>query len=360
VTTGTLRILAWPASSTANRYTEALYANMADVTVDDFTPGWGTLLRLPRRHYDVFHIHWLERAFWRDSKAAILRAVCVTLLAAAVIKLRGGVIIWTAHDPVPHHMQGNSFSGSSVFALLWKVYATLLTRMLDGVILLSNTHKPILIKDRPYLARRPFAITPHPHFKGVYPDTLSRGDARQRLDLPEDATVLLLLGTIRPYKNAEALIEAFRDMPGDKLRLVIAGKPDSDAYADTLRALSRNDSRMRFDFTFVADDALQIYLNAADAVVIPFKNATNSGSVALALSFAKPVAVPDMPVFREVQDIVGENWIRLMPNGLTPGALDSVITWLGEPRPSEPDLDALDWPQIAAQTVTFFRKVSGR
>lgn len=354
-----LNILAWPASSTANRYTEALYAHMRDVKVDDFTPGWGTLLRLPRRRYDVFHIHWLERAFWRDSKAAIIRAVCITVLAAAIIKLRGGVVVWTAHDPVPHNMQGNSF-GSGVLAFLWKVYAALLTRMLDGVILLSGTHKAIVIKDRPYLTRRPFAVTPHPHFKGIYPNALSRSDARQRLDLPGDATVLLLLGTIRPYKNAEALIEAFRDLPGEKLRLVIAGKPDSDAYADTLRALARNDNRIRFDFTFVANDELQLFLNAADAVVIPFRNATNSGSVALALSFAKPVAVPDMPVFREVRDIVGDTWIHLMPSGLTPGRLEDVIGWIDQPRPPEPDLDALDWLQIAAQTVAFFRQVSAR
>ncbi|MGE0775806.1 MAG: glycosyltransferase [Sphingomonadaceae bacterium] len=352
-----LKILAWPASSTANRYTEALYANMPGVSVEDFAPGWRALLRMSRKNYDVFHIHWLERAFWRDSKLAIIRAVCVALLAAAMIKLRGGVVVWTAHDPAPHHMQGNSFARPGFFSVLWKVYSNLLTRMLDGVILLSATHRDPLIKARPYLAKRPFTVTPHPHFKGVYANHVSSSEARHRLALPEESTVLLLIGTIRPYKNAEALIDAFRELPGENLRLVIAGQPDSDSYAETLKARVGDDSRILLAFSFIADDQLQLFLNAADAVVIPFKNATNSGSVALALSFARPVAVPDMPVFREVQDIVGTDWIRLMPDGLTRGALEDVVTWLREARPPEPNLDALDWQQIAGQTVKFFQDI---
>jgi glycosyltransferase involved in cell wall biosynthesis len=172
--------------------------------------------------------------------------------------------------------------------------------------------------------------------------------------------VLLLLGVIRPYKNAEALIEAFRDRPDDNLRLVVAGKPDTDDYANTLKILAHGDPRIVFHFAFVADNDLQIFLNAADAVVIPFKKATNSGSVALALSFARPVAVSDLPVFREVQDIVGESWMRLMPDGLSPGELTNIVGWVGQERSKEPDLDLLDWPSIAAQTASFFRSVLQR
>jgi glycosyltransferase involved in cell wall biosynthesis len=355
-----LSILAWPASSLMNRYTASLYENMQGVAVDDFKPGWRMLLHVLGKRYDVFHIHWLERAFWREGKLQIVRAVCVTLLAALIIKLRKGAIIWTAHDPIPHETKFNNFTHRGSFSLLWKAYTALLTKMLNGIVLLSATHRQIVISKWLHLEKVPFAVTPHPHFKGVYPNAISRDDARERLGLPADKMVLLLLGVIRPYKNAEALIEAFRDRPDDNLRLVVAGKPDTDDYANTLKILAHGDPRIVFHFAFVADNDLQIFLNAADAVVIPFKKATNSGSVALALSFARPVAVSDLPVFREVQDIVGESWMRLMPDGLSPGELTNIVGWVGQERSKEPDLDLLDWPSIAAQTASFFRSVLQR
>ena len=352
-----LSILAWPATTPANRYCHALYANMDGAQVEDFKPGWRMLWKVLRKRYDIFHIHWLERAFWRVGSLTIIRAVVVTLATAALVKIRGGAVVWTAHDPTPHQMGSNAFVRAGFSAWLWKTYSALLTRMLDGVILLTGIHRDLLIADRSYLRTRPMTVTPHPHFKGVYANAISREEARERLALPADATVLLLLGAIRPYKNAEGLIETFRDLPDPGLRLMIAGKPESEGYAAELRALAADDNRIDFHFGFVADDDLQAYLNASDAVVIPFRNATNSGSVALALSFARPVVVPDMPVFREVQEVVSNLWIRLMPNGLNPAELRAGVDWIGKERPAAPDLDKLDWPNIAAKTLAFFRAV---
>src|SRR3546814_5395506 len=57
------------------------------------------------------------------------------------------------------------------------------------------------------------------------------------LGIEEDSFLLLLPGSIRPYKNAEALIAAFARLAASDLRLLIAGKADTPAYAEKLRAL---------------------------------------------------------------------------------------------------------------------------
>src|SRR3546814_5148979 len=99
---------------------------------------------------------------------------------------------------------------------------------------------------------------------------------------------------------------------------------------------------------------------SADLVVIPFRKATNSGSVALALSFARPVAVPDIPVFREVRDIVGSDWLYLFPGELDAAGLERIIAWARTtPRAAEPDLGELDWERIAERTMDFFHAVRG-
>src|SRR3546814_2143484 len=85
--------------------------------------------------------------------------------------------------------------------------------------------------------RKASAVIPHPHFKGVYPADAGRGLARSRLGIEEDSFLLLLPGSIRPYKNAEALIAAFARLAASDLRLLIAGKADTPAYAEKLRAL---------------------------------------------------------------------------------------------------------------------------
>src|SRR3546814_19768714 len=79
------------------------------------------------------------------------------------------------------------------------------------------------------------------------------------LGIEEDSFLLLLPGSIRPYKNAEALISAFARLAASDLRLLIAGKADTPAYAEKLRALGGKDERIRFSFAFIPDDALQLY-----------------------------------------------------------------------------------------------------
>jgi glycosyltransferase involved in cell wall biosynthesis len=352
-----LKVLAWPAASTANRYPETLYAHLPGTDVDEFFPGWRSIGQVLRRRYDIFHIHWLERAFWRTGRIAVIRAVLVTLTAAMIVKLRSGKLVWTAHDPVPHQMQANAVLAGGPFGLLWRIYSNLLVRMVDGVILLSETHRAGLIGTRPALKTALFAVIPHPHFKGIYPDVISKDDARTQLNLGADHIVLLLLGSLRPYKNAEGLIEAFRKTSNSMLRLVVAGQPDSDSYAVNLTGLAQNDPRIALRLGFVANDELQLFLKASDCVVIPFRNATNSGSVALALSFARPVAVPDIPVFRELAAIVGDEWMQLFNGEISASELEHIVGWIGRSRATEPPLETLGWDHIGARTAEFFRLV---
>src|SRR3546814_17097186 len=153
-------------------------------------------------------------------------------------------------------------------------------------------------------------------------------------------------------------MSAVARLAASDLRLLIAGKSDTPAYAKKLRALGGEDERIRFSFDFIPDDALQLYLSAADLVVIPFRKATNSGSVALALSFARPVAVPAIPVFREVRDIVGSDWLYLFRGELDAHGLARIIAWARtNPRAAEPDLGEMDLERIAACKQEFFSAV---
>src|SRR3546814_9940300 len=49
---------------------------------------WSGLKAIFRREYDVFHIHWLERAFWGGGRFAVLKAVTATQIGRASCRER--------------------------------------------------------------------------------------------------------------------------------------------------------------------------------------------------------------------------------------------------------------------------------
>jgi len=358
-----LRILASPAFSNAksNRYQSELYGEIAkshDVAEMFISPR-GLLTALSRRA-DILHVHWLERAFWGRSQAKILPQVFWSVLTILVLKARGTRFVWTAHDPVPHDMAENRKLQSGFYGLLWRIYRRLLVGSLNGVILLTETHLPLLRREYPQLAKVPYVVTPHPHYRGVYPNSISPAEARGRLDLPADALVFAFVGKIRPYKNVDGLLRAFLEYQDPRARLLIAGEADTGAYGSALAQLASSDPRVKFVPSFVPDDQLQLYLNAANLVVFPFREVTNSGSVLLALSYDRPVAVVDAPVFRELQAKTGPEWIRFLGNPLSPADFSALVSW-SDGRRAAPHAPLTDfgWERIAAQTIGFYFSVLG-
>lgn len=358
-----MRILGWPAFSNANSnlYQTRLYQEIQqEHTVDEASMSFGGLARCFTKRVDILHIHWIERPFWARRRSRVVMRVVLTILTILAVKLKGGKIVWTAHDPIPHEMGDNVRLTSGFFGALWSFYRYILMKCIDGVLFLSASHIPIVGKAYPRLAHVPHVVTPHPHYRGVYPNAISRQDARGALALPGDSAVFVFVGKLRPYKNVEGLMTAFHRFDDQAARLLVAGEADTGSYAATLRGLAGKDDRIALVETFVPDERLQDYLNAADVAVLPFKDVTNSGSLLLVLSFDRPVAVPDVPVFREIRDVVGPEWVYLFTGELSGETLSAVVKWLRDtPRGTRAPTDALDWSSIAAKTVAFYREVLG-
>jgi len=53
-----------------------------------------------------------------------------------------------------------------------------------------------------------------------------------------------------------------------------------------------NDKRIKVFLDFIPDNDIQIYMNAADIIVLPYLDILNSGVAILAMSFGKPVIAP--------------------------------------------------------------------
>ena len=117
-----------------------------------------------------------------------------------------------------------------------------------------------LLEAYPMLASVPITVVSHGHYRGVYPNTVSREKARAELNLSLEIPVLAFVGQVRAYKGVPELLEVFAKLEGDA-RLLIAGKPVPSEDALHLETLAARDPRVHLELGFVIDGRLQLFLN---------------------------------------------------------------------------------------------------
>jgi len=326
-------------------YTDLLYTAIVDRGVDVET---ATVRRLVRERFDIVHIHWPE---WQLRATPYVRMVArsTTWLAALTIaRRRGARLIWTVHNVDPHETTPPRFS-----QLYWRV----LTRLIDGLLSPSPTSLERISDRHPRLRDVPSEVTPIGHLRGHYPDHGSRASARAELGLDTGDVVITCFGQIRPYKGVEDLIETFRDVERDDLRLIVAGRPFDDALRERIEALARDDARIELHLEHVPDDRVQHLMRAADLAILPYAQSSNSFVALLALSFDRPLIAPSLGAFPELAERFGSRWVRLYDSPLTSEKLVESVD-LAAPD-GRPELGHHDWSSIADTTVGFYERVAG-
>ena len=128
-------------------------------------------------------------------------------------------------------------------------------------------------------------------------DSVSKTEARNHLSLPNEVKIILFFGFIRKYKGLDILLEA---MANERIResgilLLVAGEfyQDSKPYLDLIDKLEIKDNVI-LRTNFIEDAEVKYYCCAADAIVQPYRNATQSGVTPLAYHFNKPMIVTNV------------------------------------------------------------------
>jgi glycosyltransferase involved in cell wall biosynthesis len=239
----------------------------------------------------------------------------VDLVVASLLVDR---LVWTAHDLRNH-------SGRAVRTEL-ALKHVLVRWLCDAVVVHCDRAKGLLretFRLPPGVEAR-MTTVPHGHFLDDYPDETTRSEARERLGLPQEATVVAFFGWIRRYKNVPDLIETFAGIDRPDARLVVAGNPRTDALAREVRAAAADDDRVTTTLEFVPDDEVQTYMRAADLVALPFETADQSlltsGSVLLAMGFARPVLAPTLGCVGELLSAGGSGTAQTAGDPTSSGA----------------------------------------
>jgi glycosyltransferase involved in cell wall biosynthesis len=314
----------------------------------DLTIEPASFKRLASGKYDIWHLHWPERAVAHPSFArAVARSIrlLALLLLARARKVR---IVWTVHNLRSHERP---------HALLEKAYSTLFPRLVDGFLCLSESSRAEVLHQVPALRHKPGFVTRHGHFRDDYPVAEDPAKTRALLGISSDQRIILYVGTIRGYKNVPHLIETFRSAPLARAKLVVAGKPFEDGIGRAVRLAAEGDGNVQLLLKRLAPQEIANYLAAADLAVLPFDEILNSGSAILCLSFNLPVLVPRKGSMAELQSMFGDSWVRTYEGNLTPSELGEALTWASQARPERVPLEELNWDTIARKTKEAFAAI---
>jgi glycosyltransferase involved in cell wall biosynthesis len=172
-----------------------------------------------------------------------------------------------------------------------------------------------------------------------------------------EGPVVLFFGLLRPYKGVDVLLEAWRGVEGAELWIV--GNPRM--ALEPLRAAAP--PGVRWVPRFVSDAEVPAYMRRADLVVLPYREAEQSGVLATALAFARPLLLSDVGGFG---DVAAAGAAELVPPS-DPEALRAALLRLladagrraelaeGARRLAE---GPWSWDAIAARTLALYRDLA--
>lgn len=235
----------------------------------------------------VLHILWNNNFEYFDRTVLML-----------CYKLRGKKIVLTAHNV-------NQAKRDLRDSMLNRLTLKLQYRLADHIFVHTTKMKAELNEE---FGVQSHAVTVIRHpINNAFPDTeLTIAEAKSRLGFKGGEKAILFFGRIKPYKGLECLIAAFRRLVTDdtSYRLIIAGEPKkgSENYLQEIQSAIREEvklGRIVPRLQFIPDEEAELYLKAADLLVLPYRDIFQSGVLFLAYAFGLPVVASDVGSFRE-------------------------------------------------------------
>jgi len=305
----------------------------------------------PFQRADVLHLHWLERLWQmrvaRPHPALSFLAFAILHLNIGWTKAFGGRVVWTVHNLRPHD------GVEARHAWVWSFWFGKIWRRVDAVICMSEGAVAAVREAFPEIAGAKVYVAPHPHYRTIYAG--SGRDIRVELKIPHEATVLAMVGQIRPYKGILEVARLFAQLEGADLRLLIAGWCQDEAYLRHINEIAALDYRIIVVAGRLSHAEFAALVRASDVCLFNFADILNSGSVIAALSLDRRVMAPAKGAVPELAAMVGPDWLRMVETMDGP-ALERAVAWAREKRPDgAPDLSALDPAQVAAAHLAAYR-----
>jgi glycosyltransferase involved in cell wall biosynthesis len=281
--------------------------------------------RRAARTADIVHFQWLS----------------VQHLDAHLLPARrtasGGLrpLVLTAHDILPREPRPGQLSAQR------RLY-----EHFDAIVVHSEHGRSRLTGELGVDSARVHVI---PHGAFTFTETM----LPQPLPFQTDRPVVLFFGLLRPYKGLEELLEAWDGI--DDAELWIVGMPRMDTTA--LKASAPGN--VRFLESFVPDGQIPALMRRASFVVLPYREADQSGVASTALGSGVPMLLSNVGGFPELAAIGAA---RIFPACDVPALRAALRELLGDPgalaamagRAAAAAAGPYSWDAVARRTLDLY------
>jgi glycosyltransferase involved in cell wall biosynthesis len=191
-------------------------------------------------------------------------------------------IICIADNVLPHEKRPGDIPFTRYFLKACDAFVTMSEKVLNDL--------------RRFEKDKPVQLVQHPLYDN-FGSIISKDAARAHLNLQPQDKIILFFGFIRQYKGLDLLLNAMADerVKSENIKLLVAGEfyEDEKPYLQLIQDHDlENNVILRTQF--IPDSEVKYFLGAADCVVQPYKNATQSGVTPLAYHFEKPMIVTNV------------------------------------------------------------------
>jgi glycosyltransferase involved in cell wall biosynthesis len=211
---------------------------------------------------------------------------CLGTILRKVKKNRHTKVVCIADNIIPHEKRPGDTQFTKYFIKPVDAFITMSEKVLADLKQFSST--------------KPARFVAHPLYDN-FGEKIAKAAARQKLNIYTSEKVLLFFGFIRKYKGLDILLDAMKLLAENSnaetagIKLLIAGEyyEDSKQYEEQIAQLGIQ-GNLIIHTNFIADSEVKYYLCAADVVVQPYRNATQSGVTPLAYHFEIPMIVTNV------------------------------------------------------------------
>jgi glycosyltransferase involved in cell wall biosynthesis len=236
-------------------------------------------------------LNWLKVGRWlRDQKPDIIvvrfwipfMGPALGTLMRQVQKNKHTKIVCIADNIIPHEHRPGDRTFTRYFLKSCDAFITMSDKVLNDL--------------RKFDQHKPAQLVQHPLYDN-FGHKINQEEARNYLKLNHKEKIILFFGFIRKYKGLDLLLQAMNDdrIKQEGIKLLIAGEfyEDERPY---LQIIKENglENRVILKNIFIPNKEVKYYLGAADVVIQPYRNATQSGVTPLAYHFEKPMVVTNV------------------------------------------------------------------
>ena len=214
-----------------------------------------------------------------------LMGPCLGTILRIIKKNKHTRIICIADNIIPHEKRFGDKPFTRYFIKPVDAFITMSEKVLSDLRLFTTEKKALLVT--------------HPLYDN-FGEKISKETARKELKIKDEELIILFFGFIRKYKGLDILLDAMQIIKNEKvnnkhIKLLIAGEfyDDRKLYEEQIERLGiKNNLILHTDF--IPDKEVRNYFCAADVVIQPYRNATQSGVIPVAYHYEVPMIVTNV------------------------------------------------------------------